>query len=550
MKKYIFIISAVFLTLLSCDKDYNSIGSNIIGEGNYNFEKYEVQNINAYTKATGAVQTNNLPINALGVHEDPFFGRTIASFISQLELVVPNPTLGYEIEMQSIDSVYLYIPYFSHLDRNNISTGNEPNIYILDSISGKTNNPFDLKIYESGYYLATNDVTEPTQGQKYYSDDKNIIENNLIGTYLNDSSDDTQNSNFTFSENEIIIYQTDDDGIKIDNEGNPVTDPTDWVIKERISPGMWIDLNKDFFKTKILETNSSNIFNNNNFKEHFRGLYFQVNPIDDDAAQAQLNFSDGYIIVQYHSRGSERPSDTDPDIQNEYEETYPLVKRTIRINLGGNNINFFDFQKSTEYSNILSPSYSGEKIAIKGQDGSGAFIEIFNQTELDELRDKNWLINDAIFTINVDDNYIYQLEQYVNQNITNYPNLKLEDILAKRLYLYDATNNTYLVDYYADTSTSSDSKLNKYNYGGILEKDATTGEYKYRIRITSYIRNLLNNDDLEASDIKLGLVVSENINTATYSTIKDNSIFGNDLVPVSSVMGQKRYCSLRNKCFC
>ncbi|MEZ4786688.1 MAG: DUF4270 family protein [Flavobacterium haoranii] len=75
MKKYIFIISAVFLTLLSCDKDYNSIGSNIIGEGNYNFEKYEAQNIKAYTKATGAVQSNNLPVNALGAYLNPFFGK-------------------------------------------------------------------------------------------------------------------------------------------------------------------------------------------------------------------------------------------------------------------------------------------------------------------------------------------------------------------------------------------------------------------------------------------------------------------------------------------
>ena len=540
MKKYIFIISAVFLTLLSCDKDYNSIGSNIIGEGNYNFEKYEVQNINAYTKATGAVQSNNLPVNALGVFKDPFFGISTASFVTQLELASPNPSLGYEIELQSIDSVYLYVPYFSHLDPDNNATGNEPNLYILDSISGKLDNPFDLKIFESGYYLASNDVSEPTQGQKYYSDDKNLVENNLIGSQLNNSSDVNQNNTFKFSENEIIIYQTNDDGEKIDNNGDIITDSEDWIIKERIKPGMWIDLDKNFFKSKILETNSSNIFNNNNFKEYFRGLYFQVNPTNNDAAQAQLDFSDGYIILQFHSRGAERPTDLDPDVQNEYEETYPLVKKSITINLGGNNINFFENQKSTEYSNILSSSYTGEKIALKGQDGSGAFIEIFDQNELDNLRSKNWLINDAIFTVNVDNNFISELEQHVNQNITNYPNLKVEDILAKRIYLYDAINNTYFYDYYADTSTSVDNKLNRYNYGGILEKDATTGEYKYRIRITSYIRSLLSEDaDEFASDLKLGLVVTENINTATYSTIKDNSIFGNDLVPVSSVMGPR-----------
>ena len=507
MKKYIFIISAVFLTLLSCDKDYNSIGSNIIGEGNYNFEKYEVQNIKAYTKGTGAVQSNNLPVNALGVYQNPFFGQNVASFVTQLELDDTDPTLGYEIEMQSIDSVYLYIPYFSHLDPDNDATGNDPNLYILDSISGDSQLPFDLKIYESGYYLANNDVNDPTQGQKYFSDEKSTIENNLVSTPLNNSSDVLQNNNFLFSNDEIIIYETDGNGQKVDNEGNPVTDPADWVIKDRMDPGMWLDLDKNFFLNKVLLANSNNLLNNNNFKEYFRGLYFQVNPIASNAAQAQMDFSKGYIVIQYHSK-----ADTNSSTE--------LKKKTLKLNLKGNTINFFENTNSSSYQNILDasdPVNGDATLALRGQVGSGAFIELFDQNELDNLRSKNWLINDAILTINVKD---------------------LGQTDASRVYLYDATNNTYLYDYYSDSSTSSDTKLNKYTFGGILEEDTDTNEKKYRIRLTSHIRNLLNTDvDELAENVLLGLVVTEDINTSTLMSVKNSTTFGNESIPTSSIMG-------------
>ena len=35
-------------------------------------EKYEVQDVTAYSVATGAVQTNNLPINALGIYNNGY----------------------------------------------------------------------------------------------------------------------------------------------------------------------------------------------------------------------------------------------------------------------------------------------------------------------------------------------------------------------------------------------------------------------------------------------------------------------------------------------
>ena len=104
------VIVLSFLSFVSCDKDFNSLGSDLIDGNHFVLERYPVQNLTAYSKATGPVQSNNLPINALGIYKDPYFGTTKAHFVSQVELSTPNPTIGYQ---PVIDSVYLFIPYFS-----------------------------------------------------------------------------------------------------------------------------------------------------------------------------------------------------------------------------------------------------------------------------------------------------------------------------------------------------------------------------------------------------------------------------------------------------
>ena len=83
MKKSFFKIASIaflFLLLVACDKDFNSIDSDVIADGDFALEVREVQNINAFTQKTEAVQTNNLPLNALGVFNNPKFGVTILVF--------------------------------------------------------------------------------------------------------------------------------------------------------------------------------------------------------------------------------------------------------------------------------------------------------------------------------------------------------------------------------------------------------------------------------------------------------------------------------------
>src|SRR5690606_9003962 len=187
MKKSLFAVLAIVGLVLSCDKDYNTIGSELVGEGDYDFEMYSVENIKAYSKATGPVQSNNLPVNSLGVYNNPYFGTTVASFVSQIDLERANPTIGYNPE---VDSVYLYVPYFYEPDFITNSDGSRE--FVLDSVFNyNENQTFNLELFVNGYELNDFDPNENYEiAQKYYNDQNSDIENNkgvLLNTSLNTS---------------------------------------------------------------------------------------------------------------------------------------------------------------------------------------------------------------------------------------------------------------------------------------------------------------------------------------------------------------------------
>jgi hypothetical protein len=488
------VVLSTILLLLSCDKDFNTIGSEIIGDGDFEFEKYSVQNLKAYSAATGPVQSNNLPINSLGIYQDSYFGTNISNFVTQLELENTNPSFGIDIEIKTNDSVYLYIPYFSKLTA--VGSGNEANTFVLDSVHGLQNSNMSLKIYESGYYIRDFDANDPSEFQKYFSNEKSLIENNLIGLPLNSSSVLAQNLEFVFSNQEHIIYKTNGNGQYIDNQGNIVPE-AERIVKERFAPGMWINLDKDFFFNKILSASSSDLVNQNNFKEFFKGLYFQVEQNSGQTgAMAQLDFSKGFIDIQYHSK---------MDVSSD------LKKNSFKLNLKGNTINFFDFTRSVNYETALTssnPSSGDQYLYIKGGDGSVAFVDLFGENdtdgngvadELDQLRLNNWLINDAVLTLYIE-----------NQNQKE----------PRRIFIYDVDNRRPLIDYIDDISTNANPKLNKNNHGGIIEIDSDGKGVRYRFKIRNHINKIINGtNEVDLKNIRLGIAVTENINNINFSTL-------------------------------
>lgn len=140
------------IAVVSCDTDYNTIGSDIIDDDiHFGMTKFNAR-LTAYDRATGAVQANNLDVNVLGVLDNGVFGKTKAHFVTQLEMDSPAPTLTNP----AIDSVYLYVPFHSDLE----STSEEVSTYTLDSIYGNVNGKFNLSLYRNGYFLRDTDPGE------------------------------------------------------------------------------------------------------------------------------------------------------------------------------------------------------------------------------------------------------------------------------------------------------------------------------------------------------------------------------------------------------
>ena len=99
-----------------------------------------------------------------------------------------------------------------------------------------------------------------------------------------------------------------------------------------------------------------------------------------------------------------------------------------------------------------------------------------NSILLDSIRDNNWLINEA--------NLIFYVDQ---DEILNWDNEELDD----RIFLFDMDNSDVILDYDIDNSIQTSNNRNKYFYGGILEYDDNDIPFRYKFRITEYLRELL-----------------------------------------------------------
>jgi preprotein translocase subunit SecD len=148
-----------------------------------------------------------------------------------------------------------------------------------------------------------------------------------------------------------------------------------------------------------------------------------------------------------------------------------------------------------------------------GCEGSVAYIDILNDTDLALLKKKSdtdrILVNEASLTFYIDQDKVTGMGQMTNTRTTPEP---------KRVYLYDVKNKRPVYDYYTDvTEYAANKKFDKYVHGGILETSSDGQGYRYKIRITDHINNILNKD---STNVKLALVVTENINLISNAVLK------------------------------
>lgn len=492
------VVTMLFLSVVlfsSCDQDFSEMGSGIVDDNHFDFKPDTTVTVRAYSQSTGVLQSNNLPINSLGIYNSPLFGKVKASFVTQLQL----ETLDMEFLAENnpvLDSVVLSVPYFStsETDTDGVVT------YTLDSIRGAS--PINLKVYESGFALNTLDPADNFQSQQsYYTDQGTDFDNNIIGSVLNNYPDSKQNVAFEPSDKAYVSFV-------LDRGLQPVFP---YEAETTLSPRMRLKLDKAFFQQKIMNAPAGKLINNSVFREYFKGIYFKV----EDATIGtlmQLDFSKGSITLHYHQYESlvdDVPTKYDDTVDDAYVGMPIIVAKTFVLNMIGNTVNLLETQNSTPYANAISnPNReAGEsRLFLKGGEGSVAVIDLFGADnfgsdgmtgspdgvadELNIIRNKGWLINEANLTFYIDRDAMGDTPE------------------PDRVYLYDLTNKRPLIDWGTDlTGSSSTLKLTKVVHDGIIQKEDDYG-VKYRVRITNHIRNLVRKD---STNVRLGLAITEAI---------------------------------------
>lgn len=477
-KQILFVVSVILLA--SCDKDYNEIGANLIDQNNIEFTPDNSNTVQATWKKTGPIASNNLDINSLGILDNSVFGQTTANFVTQVQLATENPRIDFNLD-QTVESVTLYIPYFSKI--KSIKIDGRP-VYELDSIYGTKTSKIKLSIYENKFLLEDKNgeigapILDPNFPKLYYTN-QNTIFNREKGGLLYTKSE------FAFSSDEI----------KVTTPADGTTDLTETYI----APGMRLELDKAFFEDLLFDklNEDYDLSSNPNFEKYFKGLYFNVEKAEPEEAAgvlARMNFKKGTIVVKYKEKATA-------------EATTLTVDKSITLNLTGNTVSLLDNEASTATNSYSSPV--ADRLYLRGGEGSVATIDLFNTgvdnvsfirstktidptkgngipDELDYIKEKGWLINEASLTF------------YVDQTL-------MASAIAEptNIFLYD-TNNKRIFS------------------AGVLERDGSGKGLKYKVSITDYVRGLVKNDN---ANVQLGVSVAQGISNTKFKKIKNAPVY-------------------------
>ena len=546
----------LLITLFSCTKEYNTIGTDILKSDTFK-TNVELVPINVVQKAIPPFKSNTLPAYQLGSINDNLFGKSEASFITQVNLSEISPNFGLWSqqrendgddsniavieENETVTNVYLDIPFFNNtfdsdgdgvidiydVDNNDINSDSDGDG--LTDIQERANRTDPLNPDTDGDGITDDkdtDTQNPNSGATIYDVDSLLgnrdasfkIKIQELDYYLR-SYDPTDNfesfqkyysdeiqllnfSGFTIHDDEVSI---DTNEIVIYKEDDPDTDDVDESeeVKERLTPRLRLPLDKDFFQRKIIDhEGSDDMTNADNFNIYFKGLVLQAYDFSEDLLMI-LDYSNAKINIEYEYDKYNK-NDTD---DNTSDDTIDKVKANYELNLSGNQLNVFN--KSAYNQDILNNLNSSENLSrvfLKGGEGLIAEIDLFTDNDgnnvLDEIRANGWLVNEANLTMYVD-------KDKINES---------GDVIEPfRVYLYDIDAKTPLPDYYIDNSTGPKKSNVKIVHSGILELDEDDKGLKYKIRISEHIKNIVRNDSISP---KLGLAVSSSISNSVNTDVK------------------------------
>lgn len=496
------ILVAISLIFISCDKEFNSIDSDVLGKDNANFFTDTLKiDVLAYNRTLDAVQVNGLNSNLLGVYNDDIYGQTTASIVTQIIPTTFNPDFGTD---PKIDSVMLNIPFFSRVMGTD-NTGNATyEMTKRDSLYVFGNGTINLSIYRNNYLLRNFNPNSETPGtQNYYSFAENTPDpsNNYALIESGAINFDAFIGEEIFNEE----YKPSSEAVEILNGEESIFSP----------PALRIELDKMFWKTAILDKQgSAELSNASNFVNYLRGLYIKaeaINATDGYMQLLNLGSSNANIVIYYNKQSA-------TDANQRTSATYTLNFSGIRLNTFINH-----FTPPLENGNTAN---GDEILNLKGMAGSMAVVDLFGGTDLQAQR--NFFVDNTDPDNPVKRRLINEARLIIYEDET----LADEDHQYDRLYAYDIKNSTPLLDYNFDGTGNTVSPFNS-KVIHLSQRDTLGAENRgYIIRVTEHVKNIIYND---STNTKVGLTVSNNVNYITNAKIL-NSPDEVDNVPASTMI--------------
>ncbi|MDA0757214.1 MAG: DUF4270 family protein [Bacteroidetes bacterium] len=570
MKFIKFILILTFI-LTSCNKDYNTVGVDLIDNKPFTTSIEEIPVFVKMNRIPSYV-SNAISTFQLGIYQDNIYGESKVSFLSQLSIGGEEDQMGIfsqtdEIngiegniaaipELETVKNVFLDIPFFTNVDDDD--NDGVINLYDVDSTDPYSDSDGDgvsdadesnagqnpLNKDTDGDGILDGEDTEsvnPNAGATIYeldslignSDSKFKLkvseleyflrpfdpENNFESYqkyYSNNNIPDNFSGTVLFDQeieinsNELVFYNEDDPETEDEDESE--------TVKERLTPRIRVSLDKDFFQSKIIDKEDSNELSNlDNFKLYFKGIVIDAYDFTDPLLMI-LNFPEAEIRIVYEYQQYNKNS-TDDDIS---DDTIESIEKNYTLKLEGTKLNSFKHDPySVTINNAISDTINNpESVYLKGGEGIMAEIELFKDNEgkdiLEEIRSQDWLINEANLSI------------YINKDMLSSSGGIIE---PSRLYLYDIENKAPLIDYFIDNSAGAKEYQNKVIHGGSIELDEDKNGLMYKIRISEHIKNVVRKD---STNVKLGLVVSQDISNTMNIEVKTKDFM--TFIPSSSAI--------------
>lgn len=263
------------------------------------------------------------------------FGRSEASVVAEMALAETNIQFG---DNPQIDEAFLYLQY--------------------SGFYGDTMKPMSFEVYELDGKLFPNGVFLDNEGvvvdSAFYSDYEPAL-GTKIGEILNTRP--RPNSSIT-------------------------------VNGETFEGGLKIALDTNFVRSKFIEAESSVYGSNQNFKDHFKGLYVKTTTVDGSMLYFNLSGASSGLYLYFHESG-----DT-------------AYSKNVTFNFLQSNdpqpINFNIFNQ--DYSGAYPVSFDLQNINLSGEavtyvQSMGGVYTVFEIPGLDTLANKGYMVNQAILEV-------------------------------------------------------------------------------------------------------------------------------------------------------